>query len=152
MNGLLAAGFEICGGYDVRKVDLNEYEVQDLKGPSFIISLAERSCSCFEFQKLRIPCSHAVAVALKAYVRVEDLVDEVYTIRYLKAAYDDHILPPLDLDNTCQLTAEVAALSLNPPATRRPSARPMKKSFFLRGKIRVSIVNITYSDEHVLTW
>ena len=31
VSSLLAANFEICGGYDVRKVDNDDYEVQDLK-------------------------------------------------------------------------------------------------------------------------
>ena len=29
VSSLLAANFETCGGYDVRKVDNDEYEVQD---------------------------------------------------------------------------------------------------------------------------
>ena len=91
VSSLLAANFEICGGYDVRKVDNDDYEVQDLKGGLFVVSLKEKSCTCFEFQKLSMPCSHAIAAALKANVKVEGLVGDVYTINYLKAAYAEHV-------------------------------------------------------------
>ncbi|KAJ4882223.1 hypothetical protein Rs2_39278 [Raphanus sativus] len=87
----------------------------------------DRSCSCMEFQKLGIPCTHAIAAALKANVKVAGLVDETYTMNYLKSAYASHILPPVELDSSYQLSAEVAALCLNPPATRRPPGRPRKK-------------------------
>lgn len=139
VNGLLAASFEQCGGYDVRKVGNDEYEVQDLKGASFVVDLADRSCSCFEFQKLGIPCSHAISAALKSNVKVEGLVEEVYTIDYLKNAYAEHILPPADLDGTYRVASEVAGLTLNPPTTRRPPGRPRKKRFFSRGEVRVSV-------------
>ncbi|CAN7096568.1 unnamed protein product [Brassica rapa subsp. narinosa] len=132
VNSILATNFEICGGYNVRKVDVNEYEVQDLKGALFVVNLADKSCSCFEFQSLSIPCSHAIAAALKANISVEGLVDEVYTMKYLKGAYVSNILPPIELDNTAMIASEVSALTLNPPATRRPPGRPRKKRFFSR--------------------
>ncbi|RID77823.1 hypothetical protein BRARA_A00703 [Brassica rapa] len=135
VNSILAANFEICGGYNVRKVDVNEYEVQDLKGALFVVNLADKSCSCFEFQSLSIPCSHAIAAALKANISVEGLVDEVYTMKYLKGAYVSNILPPIELDNTAMIASEVSALTLNPPATRRPPGRPRKKRFFSRGEV-----------------
>lgn len=141
VNSLLAESFEICGGYDVRKLDTDEYEVQDLKGSLFVVSLTDRSCSCFEFQKLSIPCSHAIAAALKANVAVEGLVGDVYTINYLKAAYAEHVLPPVELDTSYQLADDIAAITLHPQATRRPPGRPRKKRFFSRGEVKV---NATY--------
>ncbi|KAJ4910419.1 hypothetical protein Rs2_05040 [Raphanus sativus] len=137
VNSLLAASFEICGGYDVRKLDNDEYEVQDLRGASFVVSLTDRSCSCFEFQKLSIPCSHAIAAALKANVRVEGLVGDVYTIGYLKAAYAEHVSPPVELNTSNQLADDIAAISLHPPVTRRPPGRPRKKRFFSRGEVKM---------------
>lgn len=116
-----------------------------MRGPSFVVSQKDRSCSCFEFQKLSIPCAHAIAAALKANIRVEGLVDEVYMIWYLNGAYGQNIFPPVELDASYQLTSEVAALSLYPPATRRPSGRPGKKRFFSRGEVRVIIDIVTCS-------
>lgn len=116
----------------------------------------DRSCSCMEFQKLGIPCTHAIAAALKANVKVAGLVDETYTMNYLKSAYASHILPPVELDSSYQLSAEVAALCLNPPATRRPPGRPRKKRFFSRGEMRVmsckvTPINICFFNLTVLT-
>ncbi|KAL0886398.1 hypothetical protein Bca101_010381 [Brassica carinata] len=131
---MLLSAKTIC--YDARKVDNEEYEIQDLKGASFVVSLTDRSCSCFEFQKLAIPCSHAISAALKANIKVEGLVEEVYTLKYLKGTYTKHILPPAELDGTFQLATDVAGLILNPPTTRRPPGRPRKKRFFSRGEVR----------------
>lgn len=99
--------------------------------------MTDRSCSCFEFQKLSIPCSHAIAAALKANVKVEGLVGDVYTIEYLKAAYAEHVLPPVELNTSNQLADDIAAISLHPPVTRRPPGRPRKKRFFSRGEVKV---------------
>ncbi|XP_018453735.1 uncharacterized protein LOC108824859 [Raphanus sativus] len=139
VNSLLAASFEICGGYDVRKLDNDEYEVQDLKGASFVVSLTDRSCSCFEFQKLSIPCSHAIAAVLKANVKVEGLVGDVYTIEYA-----EHVLPPVELNTSNQLADDIAAISLHPPVTRRPPGRPRKKRFFSRGEVKMKKTHIRY--------
>ncbi|KAL0655426.1 hypothetical protein Bca4012_076010 [Brassica carinata] len=98
VSSFLAANFEICGGYDVRK--------------------------------LSMPCSHAIAAALKANVKVEGLIGDVYTINYLKAAYAEHVLPPVELDSGHRLADDVASITLNPPATRRPPGRPRKKRLF----------------------
>ncbi|XP_056844243.1 uncharacterized protein LOC130496285 [Raphanus sativus] len=144
VNSLLAASFEICGGYDVRKLDNDEYEVQDLRGASFVVSLTDRSCSCFEFQKLSISCSHAIADALKANVRVEGLVGDVYTIEYLKAAYAEHVSPPVELNTSNQLADDIAAISLHPPVTRRPPGRPRKKRFFSRGEVKMKKTHRRY--------
>ena len=138
VRSLLAANFEVCGGYDVRKVDNHEFEVQDLKGSLFVISLSEKTCTCFEFQKLSIPCSHAIAAALKANVNVEGLVSDVYSIDYLKAAYAEHVLPPAELDSGHRLADNVASITLNPPSTRRPPGRPRKKRFFSCGEVKVN--------------
>ncbi|CAN7110849.1 unnamed protein product, partial [Brassica rapa subsp. narinosa] len=83
-----------------------------------------------------IPCSHAIAAALKANVNVEGLVSDVYSIDYLKAAYAEHVLPPAELDSGHRLADNVASITLNPPSTRRPPGRPRKKRFFSRGEMK----------------
>ncbi|KAF2532419.1 hypothetical protein F2Q70_00029526 [Brassica cretica] len=54
-----------------------------------------------------MPCSHAIVAALKANVKVEGLVGDLYTINYLKAAYAEHVLPPVELDSDEEDTQKV---------------------------------------------
>ncbi|KAF3559282.1 hypothetical protein F2Q69_00011795 [Brassica cretica] len=101
----------MTGGYEVIQIGENEYEVRNKTGRSFHVNLGSRSCSCFEFQMLAIPCSHAIAAALKA-----------------KTATSGGIPMP----------AIVSDLHLAPPATRRPPGRPKKLRYFSRGEKRVN--------------
>lgn len=62
---MLTRNFEIGGGYEVTLIAEDEYEVRNKNGGSFHVDLAKKICSCYEFQMLAIPCSHAVAAALR---------------------------------------------------------------------------------------
>ncbi|WZZ70620.1 hypothetical protein YC2023_081990 [Brassica napus] len=91
-----------------------------------------------------MPCSHAIAAALKANVKVEGLIGDVYTINYLKAAYAEHVLPPVELDSGHRLADDVASITLNPPATRRPPGRPRKKRLFSREEVKMKKIRRRY--------
>lgn len=69
--GILTNFFEMSGSYEVSNIVEDEYEVRNKNGRSFHVNLANKTCSCFEFQMLSILCSHSIAVAIKGKVSVE---------------------------------------------------------------------------------
>ncbi|VVA91703.1 unnamed protein product [Arabis nemorensis] len=95
-----------------------------------------KTCSCCEFQKLAIPCSHGVAAALRAKVKVDSLLADEYTNRYLKMAYSQSIYPTADVPTGLRTT--IADLKLLPPSIRRPPGRPRKTRITSRGEIRIT--------------
>ncbi|CAN7097284.1 unnamed protein product, partial [Brassica rapa subsp. narinosa] len=90
---IVAANFELSGGFGVTNINRSEYQVRDKEGFSFHVNLAKKTCSCYEFQCLLIPCSHAVAASVYGKVRIESLVSTYYTLQTLHAAYDRDIAP-----------------------------------------------------------
>lgn len=57
--------FEQSGGFFVSRINALEFDVKDKNGTSFHANLSTNSCSCFAFNSLNIPCSHAIAAAIK---------------------------------------------------------------------------------------
>ncbi|CAG7874341.1 unnamed protein product, partial [Brassica rapa] len=112
----------------------DEYEVRNKTGGSFHVDLAKKTCSCSEFQMLAIPCSHAVAAAIKGKVSVESLVLPAYTVGELRSAYAGSVLPVPDTIEVTELASELGGMNLYPPTTRRPPGRPKKQRFFSRGE------------------
>lgn len=82
---MLTRNFEIGGGYQVTLIAEDEYEVRNKNGGSFHVDLAKKFCSCYEFQMLAMPCSHAVAAAIRGKVSVESLVLASYTVGELRS-------------------------------------------------------------------
>ena len=137
--GMLTKNFEIGGGYQVTLIAEDEYEVRNKTGGSFHVDLAKKTCSCSEFQMLAIPCSHAVAAAIKGKVSVESLVLPAYTVGELRSAYAGSVLPVPDTIEVTELASELGGMNLYPPTTRRPPGRPKKQRFFSRGEKIVSV-------------
>lgn len=138
----------MTGGYEVLDIAEMEYEIRNKTGASFHVNLSTRTCSCFEFQMLAIPCSHAIAAALKAKLSVNDLVIDPYKLDALKRAYEGTIVPETGSTGGIQIPSIITDLNLTPPATRRPPGRPKKSRYFSRGEKRVSLT-IYLSSPHM---
>ncbi|CAN7128383.1 unnamed protein product, partial [Brassica rapa subsp. narinosa] len=133
VSGMLTKSFEQTGGYGVTQIGEDEYEVRNKNGGSFHVDLDKKTCSCYEFQVLAIPCSHAIAAAIKAKISVESLVLPAYTIEGLRSAYAGSVLPVPDYTGVSDLVSDFGGMKLCPPVTRRPPGRPKKQRFFSRG-------------------
>ena len=72
--------------------------MRDKEDSAFAVNLWERTCTCTKFQLLTIPCSHAIAAAIKEAIRVETMVGVRYTVPYLRLAYKGIIIPVPDMD------------------------------------------------------
>ncbi|XP_033139774.1 uncharacterized protein LOC117133063 [Brassica rapa] len=127
VSGMLTKSFEQTGGYGVTQIGEDEYEVRNKNGGSFHVDLDKKTCSCYEFQVLAIPCSHAIAAAIKAKISVESLVLPAYTIEGLRSAYAGSVLPVPDYTGVSDLVSDFGGMKLCPPVTRRPPGRPKKQ-------------------------
>ncbi|CAF1863999.1 unnamed protein product [Brassica napus] len=107
----------MTGGYEVVDIAEKEYEIRNKTGGSFHVNLRTRTCSCFEFQMLAIPCSYAIAAALKAKINVEELVIDEYKLDSLNRAYEGIILPESASPVGVGMSSIVSDLQLGPPAT-----------------------------------
>lgn len=138
VSNIVASKFELCGGYEVHKIIGVEYEVRDKLGVAFHVDLGKKTCSCFKFQMLFIPCPNAIATAVQCNIQVDSLVGNAYSTETLRGAYNNPIFPVTDMDAENDIGSEFSDFNVFPPSTRRPPGRPRKKRLFSRGEIRVS--------------
>lgn len=136
---IVEANFENSGVYGVHVISGTEYQVIDKEGISFHVNLSGKTCSCYEFQTHKIPCSHAIAAANRNKVSITSLVSECYSIPNLKAAYAKKIFPAVETNDLDDLPSQLGGLNLNvnPPASRRPPGRPRKTQILSRGEVKV---------------
>ncbi|KAH0872560.1 hypothetical protein HID58_069922, partial [Brassica napus] len=123
---IMEANFDQSGGLLVSRINNDEYEVKEKNGSSFYVNLDTKSCSCYSFQMLLIPCPHAIAAAIKEN-------------KTLAAGYAEDIVPIRSEVNTCGITidGQNEPLQIFPPASRRPPGKPRKSRILSTGEIRM---------------
>nr|VDC75622.1 unnamed protein product [Brassica rapa] len=95
---------------------------QDGNYQVFPLAVAVKTCTCNEFQALKIPCMHAIAAATReAYSKIINPVVEYESIEIL---FSD---------------SSVSELEINPPASRRPPGRPRKNRILSRGEFQMRV-------------
>ena len=154
VKDIIETNFDRSGGLIVSRINNDEYEVKEMNGSSFHINLVKKTCSCYSFQMLLIPCHHAIAAAIKDKVTIESLVSEFYTLKTLAAGYAEDIEPITDDVNNCGITVDgqQEPLLIFPPASRRPPGRPRKSRILSTGEMRVKNIYIYISSlkHHVI--
>ena len=113
-------------------------QVKGVFGHPYTVALDNKFCSCQVFQKLKIPCGHALLVADSIGLPHVQLVGECFKTLTWKDTYCGVIYPEAPFG---EITIPPAILSLNlqPPNTRRPSGRPKDKRIPSTGEIQVTI-------------
>jgi len=65
-------------GMAVLAVGWWDFEVKPKEGGHFHVSLEKRTCSCLEFQKMNLPCTHAMAAAHERGFEYRTLVGDMH--------------------------------------------------------------------------
>lgn len=94
-------------------------------GKRWEINLAEKTCTCRQWQVSGIPCIHAAAfIASIRNAKWEDYVDPYFTVERFKASYAGEIasMPSRHEWMKCDL-----GYKMLPPIIRRPPGRPRKR-------------------------
>ena len=111
-------------------------------GVYYRVDMHKRSCSCKEFDTLKIPCTHVVSAAVTSKMSAETLVAEEYSNDYWGMAYSGTI-NPVHGGQVGQAEEGGDDMKLLPPRTRRPPGRPRKCRILSAGEIRVRVNNRT---------
>ncbi|CAF2227280.1 unnamed protein product [Brassica rapa] len=136
---ILEGNFEQSGGFFVSRITALEFDVKDKNEISFHVNLSTNLCSCFAFQSLKIPCSHAIAAVIKEKISVESLVSEFYNLEKLQSSYAEAVYPICDAAGDIELNVEEQCgnVTIFPPVTRRPPGKPRKNRILSTGEIRM---------------
>lgn len=118
-----------------------EYEVRNKEAATLHVNLYHKTCTCYEFQALMIPCIHAIAAATRAQIRIDSLVDDCYSRSTYRAAYSKIINHVVEYESIEILSSEssVSGVEINPPSSRRPPGRPRKSQILSRGEFQVNV-------------
>jgi len=123
-------------GMSVLAVGAWDFEVVAKDGVQFHVSLEKQTCSCLEFQKIRIPCTHAMAAAHNRGLEFRTLVGEMHRLGMWSPTVQQPILPVRD-PSEVDVPEEIRVLCLMPPITKRPPGRPPKLRIHSVGEYEV---------------
>uniref|UniRef100_A0A803M2U3 SWIM-type domain-containing protein n=1 Tax=Chenopodium quinoa TaxID=63459 RepID=A0A803M2U3_CHEQI len=70
----------------VIQVDLHEFEVDD-EQETFVVNLENKTCGCYRWTLMGIPCWHALACIAKRRLNYEDFIHPAYHIATYAATY-----------------------------------------------------------------
>ena len=57
------------------------FQVNSVEGNVFYVDLEKKSCTCRQFDKLQIPCCHALVTAAQTKIHIPTLVGNWYKVR-----------------------------------------------------------------------
>ncbi|KAL0735164.1 hypothetical protein Bca4012_011374 [Brassica carinata] len=112
------------------------FSVRGIYGHGNTVHLDTKVCSCQVFQKLKIPCGHALMAADSIGLPYNQLVGDCYKTQHWIDTYSGVILPEAP-EGDHSIPPEIADLTIYPPRTRRPSGRPREDRIPYVGKIPV---------------
>ncbi|XP_021717026.1 uncharacterized protein LOC110684896 [Chenopodium quinoa] len=114
---------QLASNCDVNPSRLDIWEV-DYYNVRYVVNLVEKTCSCYRWELIGIPCAHAWAVIIKKRLRPEDFVDDFYSKgRYLQA-YSPSIKP---IPGMKQWEKRIDLMQPTPPVIRKMPGRPSHK-------------------------
>ena len=120
-------------GLAVSQVLAWSYHVHVSDELSYYVDLEKKSCSCLQFQKLLIPCCHALAAARINNVHIPTLVGEPYMVELFGKQYEQFIYPvPNQADE--DIPAVVEDTQFVPPSVRVGPGRRRKRRIPSSGK------------------
>ncbi|XP_010468767.1 PREDICTED: uncharacterized protein LOC104748886 [Camelina sativa] len=102
------------------------YQVSETEGKTYFVDLEKKSCSCIGFQKLLIPCCHALAAARINGVYIPSLVGEMYRVPVFEATYEALIYPVPNHGDE-EVPVAVVENEFNPPTNPPGPGRRRKR-------------------------
>lgn len=126
-------------GMSVSAVGRWDYEVVTKDGNPFHVSLENKTCTCLEFQKVNMPCTHAMAAAHDRELEYRTLVGKMHRISQWAPTVEEAILPvrdPAEVD----VPENIRILCVSPPKSKRPPGRPPKLRIHSAGEYEVCIM------------
>ncbi|CAE6224290.1 unnamed protein product [Arabidopsis arenosa] len=126
VNKLMMRYHTASAGLNVKGVSDWSYQVSTPEGKSYYVDLQKKTCSCQQFQKLLIPCPHALAAARINGVHIPTLVGDVYKLTVFHAAYEQFIFP-VPNQGDAEVPEVVEQEQFNPPRNPPGPGRRKKR-------------------------
>lgn len=109
---------------DVAQADVWEFEVDHLStGESYVVNLEKKTCGCFRWDLLGIPCYHALACIVRQRLNVEDYVHQAYHVSTYSKTYAPAFHPMPGHNEWPKTNLQPPA----PPPFRKMPGRPKLK-------------------------
>ncbi|CAN6928058.1 unnamed protein product [Brassica oleracea] len=137
VTAVIETHIRLTKGSKIANITDWSYQVKGVFGHSYTVALDNKVCSCKVFQKLKIPCGHALLVADYVGLPHVQLVGDCYKTQSWKDMYSGVIYPEAPFGEL-HIPPAIASLNLQPPNTRRPSGRPKDQRIPFTGEIQVS--------------
>ncbi|KAJ4902577.1 Uncharacterized protein Rs2_16528 [Raphanus sativus] len=110
------------------------FSVRGLFGHGNTVHLDTKACTCQVFQKLKIPCGHALMAADSVGLSYTGLIGDYYKTQHWIDTYAGVIYPEADIGEF-SIPPALSDFPLGPPRTRRPSGRPREGRIPSTGEI-----------------
>lgn len=113
------------------------YEIVGQFGQIKHVLLDTKRCNCKVYDKLKIPCGHALLAANSKKVEYGSLVGDFFKTTAWVATYLGVVNPELD-GGELEIPSEIVERNILPPRTRRPCGRPRELRIPSIGEFKVS--------------
>ena len=135
-------------GSKIENITTWSYQIRGLSGQANTVSLENKVCTCQVFQKLKIPCVHALLAADSIGLPYIKLFDDCYRTQtwidtYSQTWIDTYsgvIYPDAPIGDF-PIRETITSVPMFPPQTRRSSGRPKDKRVASTGEIPVNFPN-----------
>ena len=94
-----------------------------------MVDLVRRTCSCGNFDLLKIPCRHAIKAGFSVGRQVHSLTDEKYTTSSWISVYEGSINPISVPEDAWIVPEHVEKAKVLPPESRRAAGRRKKRRY-----------------------
>ncbi|CAN7110798.1 unnamed protein product, partial [Brassica rapa subsp. narinosa] len=113
-------------GSKIANINTWSYQVRGVFGHPNTVSLENKVCTCQVFQKLKIPCGHALLAADSIGLPYVQLFGDCYKTHTWIETYAGVIYPDAPIGDF-PIPETITSVTMLPPQTRRPSGRPKDK-------------------------
>ncbi|CAA7051948.1 unnamed protein product [Microthlaspi erraticum] len=146
VDKVLTANLAACKGSKINMVSSWSVQVVGLFGEKHQVLLKEKKCTCRMFDKLKIPCGHAMIAADSLGLPYSSFVSETLKPSEWVQTYDDLVtLPEESVDY--DLPPEMGQKNVMPPNTHRPSGRPKETRIPSIGEVPAARVKKTVPNK-----
>ncbi|CAA7044424.1 unnamed protein product [Microthlaspi erraticum] len=123
VDKVLTANLAACKGSRINSISSWSAQIVGPFGEKHQVMLKEKRCSCRVFDKLKIPCGHAMMAADRLGISYSSLLVNTLKPSIWVDTYEELITPPEDAVDY-DMPPTVGEKNVMPPNTKRPPGRP----------------------------
>ena len=138
-------------GSKIANINTWSYQDRGLFGHPNTVSLENKVCTCQVFQKLKIPCGHALLTADSIGLPYVQLFGDCYKTQTWIETYAGVIYPDAPIGDF-SIPETITSVTMLPPQTRHPSGRSKDKRVASTGEIPVRKIILSLKLHTPYNW